>query len=73
MKKKISVIVLSLVMVLLLVPGSVFAVEQVTDAKSLTVTSATTDENIAAAWGEGAATISANNDGTYTFKLLKDI
>ena len=37
----------------------------------ITITADTTDEAIAAAWGEGAAAISQNDDGSYTFKLLK--
>lgn len=60
-------------MAFVFVASTAFAAEQVADADGITITADTTDEAIAAAWGEGAAAISQNDDGSYTFKLLKNI
>lgn len=43
------------------------------DAATFTFKPGTTNEEIIAAWGEGAASIAANGDGTYTVTLLKNI
>lgn len=71
--KKLSALLLSLCMAFVFVASTAFAAEQVADADGITITADTTDEAIAAAWGEGAAAISQNDDGSYTFKLLKNI
>ena len=47
--------------------------DTVTDAKTFTFKPGTTNEELAAAWGEGAASIADNGDGTYTVTLLKNI
>ena len=71
--KKLSALLLSLCLAFVFVASTAFAAEQVADADGITITADTTDEAIAAAWGEGAAAISQNDDGSYTFKLLKNI
>ena len=60
-------------MAFVFVASTAFAAEQVADADGITITADTTDEAIARLWGEGAAAISQNDDGSYTFKLLKNI
>ncbi len=57
-------------------PAAVFAVgatETVTIDNGIGITAETTDSDIAASWGEGVATVTANSDGTYTVRLLKNI
>ena len=66
--KKLSALLLSLCMAFVFVASTAFAAEKVADADGITITADTTDEAIAAAWGEGAAAISQNDDGSYTFK-----
>ena len=51
--KKLSALLLSLCMAFVFVASTAFAAEQVADADGITITADTTDEAIAAAWGEG--------------------
>ncbi|WP_290772450.1 hypothetical protein [Anaerofustis sp.] len=74
MKKKFLSVLVSLLMMTAVIPGNAYAAEDtVTDAAGLWITSETTNEQIESAWGENVATIEANDDGSYTVTLLKNI
>ena len=62
---------LALLLVLALLPGTALAVE---NAESLWVVPGTTTQgNFDTEWGAGAATYTANADGSYTIQLLQDV
>lgn len=70
-KAHLSVLV-ALLMIFSLFPVSALAAETVT-VPNLTFTKDTTDADIAAAWGEGAATIAQTGDGAFLVTLHKNI
>lgn len=72
-KKRVLSILLVMVMAMTLLPMTVSAAnETVTVNNGMWITPATTNEEIAAAFGEGVATIHESN-GVYTITLLKNI
>ena len=62
---------LALLLMLALLPGTALAVE---NAESLWVVPGTTTQgNFDTEWGAGAATYTANADGSYTIQLMQDV
>lgn len=72
-KNRWIVALLAVMLVLTLLPASALAQEAVTVTNGMNFDAQTTQDEIDSWAGEGAATIQANADGTYTVTLLKSI